>query len=67
MPDLSINADLVADILTQFVHDEVLKVNAKGVVVGISGGIDSALSAKLAVDALGATAVTGLAPIVVVR
>lgn len=61
MPDLSINADLVADILIQFVHDEVLKVNAKGVVVGISGGIDSALSAKLAVEALGVTAVTGLA------
>jgi len=60
MADLSINSGLVADILVQFVREEVLKVGAKGVVVGISGGIDSALSARLAVDALGSAAVTGM-------
>lgn len=60
MADLSVSADLVAGILADFVHDEVLKVGALGVVVGVSGGIDSALSARLAVDALGPEAVTGL-------
>ena len=61
MTDLSINTELVSGILTKFVRDEVLKVGSKGGVVGISGGIDSALSAKLAVEALGPAAVTGLA------
>ncbi|MGC1908985.1 MAG: NAD+ synthase [Candidatus Dormiibacterota bacterium] len=61
MTDLSINSELVAGILTDFIRDEVLKVGSKGVVVGISGGIDSALSAQLAVAALGPAAVTGLA------
>ncbi|MGC2191809.1 MAG: NAD+ synthase [Candidatus Dormiibacterota bacterium] len=61
MTELSINADLVAGILTNFVRDEVLKVGSKGVVVGISGGVDSALSAQLAVTGLGGAAVTGIA------
>jgi NAD+ synthase len=61
MAELSINADLVSGILTKFVRDEVLKVGSKGVVVGISGGVDSALSAHLAVAALGPAAVTGIA------
>jgi NAD+ synthase len=61
MTDLSINSELVSGILTDFVRDEVLKVGCRGVVVGISGGIDSALSAQLAVAALGQSAVTGLA------
>ncbi len=61
MTELSINVDLVKRILTEFIRDEVLKVGSKGVVVGISGGIDSAVSAHLAVAALGEAAVTGLA------
>ncbi|HVB13807.1 MAG TPA: NAD+ synthase [Candidatus Dormibacteraeota bacterium] len=61
MTDLSINPELVSGILVDFIRDEVLKVGARGVVVAISGGIDSALSAQLAVTALGAGAVTGLA------
>jgi len=61
MPELAINVELVAGILTQFIRDEVLKVGAKGVVVAVSGGIDSAVSARLAVAALGPEAVTGLA------
>ncbi|MGH7641648.1 MAG: NAD+ synthase [Candidatus Dormibacteria bacterium] len=61
MTDLAINVELVAGILTDFIRDEVLKVGAKGVVVAISGGIDSAVSARLAVTALGQEAVTGLA------
>lgn len=35
-------------------HDYVLKNNFPGVVIGMSGGIDSALTAAIAVDALGA-------------
>jgi len=36
------------------IHDYVTKSGFKGVVLGLSGGIDSALTAALAVDALGA-------------
>jgi len=36
------------------IHDYVNKTGFKGVVLGLSGGIDSALTATLAVDALGA-------------
>ncbi len=41
-------------------HDYVLKNRFPGVVLGLSGGIDSALSAAVAVDALGAERVRGL-------
>ncbi|HVB53941.1 MAG TPA: NAD+ synthase [Candidatus Acidoferrales bacterium] len=61
MTELSINVELVAGILTEFIRDEVLKVGSRGVVVAISGGIDSACAAQLAVAALGKGAVTGLA------
>ncbi len=61
MTDLSINEELVSAIVTSFVRDEVLKVGSRGVVVAVSGGVDSALSAQIAVTALGKEAVTGLA------
>ncbi len=61
MADLAIKPELVAGILRQFVREEVLKVGARGVVVAVSGGIDSALSARLGVDALGPEAVTAVA------
>jgi NAD+ synthase len=41
-------------------HDYVLKNRFPGVVLGLSGGIDSALSAAVAVDALGPERVRGL-------
>lgn len=40
--------------LTLGLRDYVLKNNFPGVIIGLSGGIDSALSAAIAVDALGA-------------
>jgi NAD+ synthetase len=43
------------------IRDYVRKCGFKRVVVALSGGIDSALTATLAVDALGAGAVTGVA------
>jgi len=50
---LSIDSDVVRDVLVGFVRNEVRKVGFERVVVGLSGGIDSALSAALACAALG--------------
>jgi NAD+ synthase len=61
MSELAINPALCRRILTGFIADEVLKVGARGVVVGVSGGIDSALSFALAVEALGRAATVGVA------
>ncbi|MHB1499942.1 MAG: NAD+ synthase [Candidatus Dormibacteria bacterium] len=61
MPELEINPELVRRILKAFIRDEVLKVGALGVVVAVSGGIDSALAYWLAVEALGPKAVHGVA------
>ena len=54
MVDLTINTDLARRILTGFIRSEVTRVGYSRVVVGLSGGIDSALSCALAVEALGA-------------
>jgi NAD+ synthase len=51
--DLSINTDLARRILVNFVRDEVRRTGLQRVVVGLSGGIDSALSCLLAAEALG--------------
>ena len=53
MIDLNINTDLACQILTGFIHSEVTRVGYSKVVVGLSGGIDSAVSCYLAVKALG--------------
>lgn len=47
------NAPLAADALTRLIHEEVTKVGFERVVLGLSGGIDSAVVAYLAVQALG--------------
>jgi NAD+ synthase len=51
---LVINTDLARKILVSFIRDAVTKVGFSKAVLGLSGGIDSALSAYLAVEALGA-------------
>jgi NAD+ synthase len=51
--DLSINTDLVSDLLTRFIHTEITRTGLSRAVLGVSGGIDSALVASLAVKALG--------------
>ena len=54
MVDLTINTDVARQILTGFIRSEVTRVGYSRAVVGLSGGIDSALSCVLAVEALGA-------------
>ena len=51
--DLTINTDLARQILTGFVTSEITRVGFLRAVVGLSGGIDSALSCVLAAQALG--------------
>jgi NAD+ synthase len=51
--DLTINTDLARKILTGFIKSEITRVGFSRAVIGLSGGIDSALSCALAVEALG--------------
>lgn len=54
------NPPLLRRILTAFIANEVRKVGVERVVVGLSGGVDSALSAALAAEALGPQNVLGI-------
>lgn len=58
--ELTINPGLVKEFLVEFIRDETFKAGFKKVVVGISGGVDSALAAALAVNALGKENVIGV-------
>ncbi len=60
LPRLSINAALATRILTGFIRDSIAKAGMSRAVIGLSGGIDSALSAYLAAAALGAENVLAL-------
>jgi NAD+ synthase len=51
--DLALDAKATARILEGFIKTEVERTGREGVVVGLSGGIDSALAATLAARALG--------------
>lgn len=51
--DLTIHPDLAKQILTGFIRSELERVDFKKAVIGLSGGLDSALSCFLAVKALG--------------
>ncbi|MFC1997753.1 NAD+ synthase [Chloroflexota bacterium] len=53
MNDLKINTQLTIKILTGFIHSEITRVGFSKAVIGLSGGIDSALSCFLAAQALG--------------
>jgi NAD+ synthase len=50
---LALNAPLATAVLTDFIRDAVETTGTAGVVVGLSGGVDSALAAALAARALG--------------
>lgn len=51
--NLSLNTDLARDILAGFIKSEITRVGMSRAVIGLSGGLDSALSCALAVEALG--------------
>ncbi|MBN2549881.1 MAG: NAD+ synthase [Anaerolineales bacterium] len=53
MIDLTINSDLARSILSNFIHSEITQAGFSHAVIGLSGGLDSALSCYLAVEALG--------------
>jgi NAD+ synthase len=53
MTDLAINSDLAQKILVGFIYSEIRRVGFQRALVGLSGGVDSALSCYLAVQALG--------------
>jgi len=53
MQRLDINTDIARKMLTGFIRDQIEKVGMKRAVMGLSGGIDSALSAYLSAEALG--------------
>jgi len=57
---LRIDEVLVRKMVVLFIRDEVAKAGLKRAVVGVSGGIDSALAVALAAEALGPERVLGL-------
>jgi NAD+ synthase len=59
MTDLNLNTKKVARLLTDFIRDFCKKAGFKKVVLGLSGGLDSAVVAHLACRALGSKNVIG--------
>lgn len=57
---LKINTELATRILTGFIRDSITKAGMSRAVIGLSGGIDSAVSAYLSAQALGAENVLAL-------
>jgi NAD+ synthase len=60
LKSLAINPELVTGILTSFIREEVHNTGFKRVLLGLSGGIDSAVGAALAARALGPENVLGV-------
>jgi NAD+ synthase len=58
--DLKLNAAIVRDLLVRFIKDETINAGFHTAVIGISGGVDSAVSAALAAEALGKEQVLGV-------
>ncbi|MBI5649653.1 MAG: NAD+ synthase [Chloroflexi bacterium] len=56
---LQINTDLARKMIVAFIREEITRVGFTRGILGLSGGIDSALVASLAVEALGADNVIG--------
>lgn len=60
MVDLTINTDVALQILTGFIRSEVTRAGYSRAVINLSGGLDSALSCALTVEALGSDNVFAL-------
>ncbi|MCL4530730.1 MAG: NAD+ synthase [Chloroflexi bacterium] len=58
--DLTINTDLARKILAGFIQSEITRVGYTRAVINLSGGLDSAVSCALAVEAIGAENVLAL-------
>jgi NAD+ synthase len=52
-PELTINTDLARQILVEFLRTEIQRAGFRRGVIGLSGGVDSALACYLAAEALG--------------
>ena len=57
---LKINSTTEADRIIAFIRDQIQSMHRKGIVIGLSGGVDSALSAALSVKAIGKEKVLAL-------
>jgi len=57
---LKIDAEAVKERIIRFIRSYVKKCGAKGIVIGLSGGVDSSTAAALSVLALGSNRVQGL-------
>ncbi len=57
--DLKLNTEIVNNILVRFIKDETTNAGFSKAVIGVSGGVDSAVSAMLAAQALGKENVLG--------
>ena len=53
LSQLDIKPELARDLLTTFIRQEMGRIGIKNAILGLSGGLDSALCAYLAVEALG--------------
>lgn len=58
--DLKLNTNIVRDLLVRFIKDQITHAGFFKGVIGVSGGVDSAVSAMLASEALGKENVLGV-------
>lgn len=58
---MKMNAPIVREMLVHFIREETEKIGIRNIVLGLSGGIDSALACALAVHALGQERVIAVA------
>ena len=60
MIELTLNKEFAEKYIVEFIREESKKIGLKKTVIGLSGGIDSALSFYLSVEALGNENVIGI-------